>query len=144
MATIQFNEFYTKIKPFAFQVVEEVSDIASFDIIKTNFPNAAKLTFRSLQLSVRATAMEIASLIFPSLEQTEQKLILRSLDCMIGTRQIGIRPSIMACKLPETLRSKEYADYARSLSLPHIALVIDAAVRPTTVHKAGGNNALNS
>lgn len=64
------------------------------------------------------------------LETLSKKLDMQATDHRLGMALSHTSPWwFTGYGLSETLKSPEFADYARSLALPHIALVIEAGIK---------------
>jgi hypothetical protein len=135
MASINFDEFYERVHPFLKKEGRD-SDDSEIDghllhTVKLYVPVFLALSAHSLLESIPLNRLRNS---IPIL-RLRQKLILKANDCFLGTRQKRIAPLTFARRAPKEILTQDFADYARQMSLPYLATVIDAGIKYLTARQ---------
>jgi hypothetical protein len=132
---VDFEEFYPILSPLtkkAYAVLVKYPG-RLVGIAHADIGNLERLLVRSQTLDVLQNTIKVLDVMSfrksRFLQQISGRLFLEKIDCGVGVCQYEVGTLVLAHYIPERARTKVFADYARSLSLPHIAEVIDVAAR---------------
>ena len=132
-ATTNFTNFYKQATSYLIgEINSKGSDNAAFASIDANMFRAGALVGKAGLSWVRASLAKS--------QFEKERLEMVSMDNLFCVQARNSVPQQSIARVPSGLRSQEFADYAKALSLPYLAKAIEAAIskNPSPAPHVGG------